>query len=142
MAFFNRKEQKPNIVFTDYSNWEKDLGFLTLVMDRKKNITKNYYIGIFSTQLKETDYLRDEDLEGIIYSGVSEVIQELSDSYKNFLITKYFASEGELIKFVTEEFYVELTSEAIKQNNSKIRTNIIKKKVDNIARPEAEDSES
>jgi isoleucyl-tRNA synthetase len=128
------KKQKPVLVHTDYNNWDKDLGFLTLIINRKKNITKNYYISIYSTQLKDTDYLRDEDLEDIILSGVTEVVNELSENYKNYLVDKYFKNEQELIKFVTEEFYVDLTSAAITQNADKIKNNAIRKRVVDIGR--------
>ena len=127
MPLFGKKKEELKPIEYDYNNWEKDLGFLTLIMSRKKNITKNYFISIYSTQLKDTDYIRDEDLEEIIYNGVSEVINELSDNYKYHLTNKYFKSEAELIKFVTEDFYVELTGEAINQNNIKIRNNAVKK---------------
>jgi len=127
-----KKEESANL--DNYTEWEKDLGFLMLIMSRKKNITKNYYINIFSTQLSSTDYIRDEDLEALIYGGVIEVIKELSENYKKYLTTKYFNSEEQLVKFITEEFYVDLTSAAINQNNSKIRDNIIKKKVTEMTR--------
>jgi hypothetical protein len=128
------KEEKPKVLYTDYTNWDKDLGFLTLVMTRKKNITKNYYISIYSTQLKDTDYVRDEDLQDIIINSVSEVIKELSVSYKEFLIGKYFGSEKELVKFMTEDFYVDFTNSAISQNFEKIKQNATKKRVSNLNR--------
>jgi len=131
MGLFSKKkkEVKPEVLYTDYINWDKDLGFLTLVITRKKNITKNYYINIYSTQLKSTDYIRDEDIQDIIVNGVNEVINELSPSYKNFLITKYFKDEKELVKFITEDFYVDLTSAAILQNSDKVKTNMVRQRV-------------
>jgi hypothetical protein len=129
----SKKTKKKLPVDNNYGDWERDLGFLMLVMSRKKNITKNYYINIFSTQLSSTDYIRDEDLEEIISGGVVEVLKELSQNYVEYLITKYFRSEEQLVKFVTEEFYVDLTSAAINQNNSKIRDNMIKKKVNEMS---------
>jgi hypothetical protein len=121
-------------VLSDYTTWEDDLGFLNLIIDRKKNITKNYYINIFASQLQETDYIRDEDLESIIYKGVTEVIKEISPNYKKHLISRYFADETQLIKFITEEFYVDLTAAAINQNNTKIRKNVMKKNVESLGR--------
>jgi hypothetical protein len=119
---------------SDYTEWEKDLGFLGLIIDRKKNITKNYYINIFASQLQETDYIRDEDLEGIIFKGVTEVIKEISPNYKKHLTTRYFANETQLVKFITEEFYVDLTAAAINQNNTKIRKNVFRKNVESISK--------
>jgi len=135
MAIFGfgkkKVEQKP--IDTNYQDWDKDLGFLTLILTRKKNITKNYFINIFKTQLKETDYITDEDLFPIIQQGVEETMSEISDSYKAYLITKYFRSEAELIKFVTEDFYVDLTTSAITQNGEKIKMNIIRKNVSTLS---------
>ena len=122
------KQQPVKVTYTDYTNWEKDMGFLTLIMTRKKNISKNFYIGIYATQLKETDYVRDEDLEDIIVKGVSEVMAELSPAYKAYLTDKYFGSEAELAKFVTEDFYVDLTGAAIEQNRTKIKANAVRKR--------------
>jgi hypothetical protein len=131
--FKDKKKERLVPVYNDYGNWKEDLGFLNLVMSRKKNITKNYYISIFSKQLSDTDYIRDEDLGDIITESVEEVIKELSKNYKLYLIDKYFGSETELIKFITEDFYVELTSSAITQNSEKIRASMIKKKISSMA---------
>jgi hypothetical protein len=140
---FKKKEagKELEIKYTDYNNWEKDLGFLTLVITRKKNITKNYYINIYATQLKDTDYIRDEDIQDIILSGVQEVMSEIALSYKNYLISKYFKNERELIKFITEEFYVDLTSAAIVQNSDKVKANLIKRKVAEVGRQNLRDKE-
>jgi hypothetical protein len=132
--FNKKKEVKTEILYTDYNSWEKDLGFLTLIMTRKKNITKNYYINIYSSQLKDTDFVRDEDIEPIIVKGVNEVMKELSESYKQFLYTKYFSGEKGLIKFLTEDFYVELTNAAIVQNSEKIKSNATKRRVTDLNR--------
>jgi valyl-tRNA synthetase len=132
--FDKKKKEEPKILYTDYINWDKDLGFLTLLMTRKKNITKNYFINIYSTQLKDTDFVRDEDLEPIIIKSVNELMKEIAESYKAFLITKYFGSEKELIKFLTEDFYVELTNAAIVQNSDKIKANATRKRVTDIGR--------
>jgi hypothetical protein len=135
MNIFNKKKDiKSEILYTDYNNWEKDLGFLTLIITRKKNITKNYYINIYSSQLKDTDFVRDEDIEPIIIKGVNEVMKELSESYKQFLYTKYFSGEKGLIKFLTEDFYVELTNAAIVQNSEKIKSNATRKRVTDLNR--------
>lgn len=134
MGLFGKKKEESKVLYTDYTNWDKDLGFLTLLMTRKKNITKNYFINIYSTQLKDTDYVRDEDLEPIIVKSVNELMKELSESYKTFLLTKYFGNEKELIKFLTEDFYVDLTNAAIVQNSEKIKSNAARKRVTDIGK--------
>ena len=117
----------------NYSQWETELGFLTLLMTRKKNIVKNYFIGIYKTQLvKDTDFIRDEDLEQAISDSIYEVFNEISPVYKNHLVYKYFGSEQELLKYITEDFYVDLTAAAISQNNEKVRLSVLKKKVESL----------
>jgi hypothetical protein len=123
------KEKKKIAVDNNYIEWEKDLGFLSLLMSRKKGIIKNYFINIFKTQLGPTDYIRDEDLEDMIQNSVVEVFSELSENYKDYLTVKYFGTDEGLVRFITEDFYVELTSEAIIQNNEKIKFNTMKKAV-------------
>ena len=87
------KNQKKITGDSNYTVWQEDLGFLNLVMTRKKNITKNFYIEIFDKQLSNTDYITDEDLEDIIEESVKEVVLELSPKYKAYLADKYFGSE-------------------------------------------------
>ena len=139
---FGKKKQKEEILYTDYTNWDKDLGFLTLLMTRKKNITKNYLITVYATQLKDTDYIRDEDLEPVIVKSVQELMSELAKSYKTFLITKYFGNENELVKFLTEDFYVELTNAAIVQNAEKIKNNAAKKRAAEVGRMNVRNQEN
>ena len=117
----------------NYSQWETELGFLTLLMTRKKNIVKNYFIGIYKTQLvKDTDFIRDEDLEQAISDSIYEVFNEISPVYKNHLVYKYFGSEQELLKYITEDFYVDFTAAAISQNNEKVRLSVLKRKVESL----------
>jgi hypothetical protein len=131
--FNKRKKEIQPVKELNYTQWETELGFLNLLMTRKKNIVKNYFISIFKTQLvKDTDFIRDEDLEESISSSIFEVFNELSPAYKNHLVYKYFGSEDELLKFITEDFYVDLTAAAIAQNNEKVRLSVLKKKVENL----------
>jgi len=126
----------------NYMNWEQDLGFLNLLMTRKKNIIKNYFIAIFKTQLvKDTDFIRDEDLEEVISASIYEVFNEISSTYRAYLTTKYFGSEEELLRFITEDFYVELTAAAINQNNEKVRLATLKKKVESLQQFRRTDTE-
>jgi len=128
-----KKLKEPKIIVdTNYVDWDKDLGFLNLLMIRKKNITKNYLINIYSGQLKDTDFIRDEDLAPIIEKSITEVLAQISGKYKEYIIEKYFGSKEELIKFITEDFFVDLTSSAINENYQKIKKNVTKQRVENM----------
>lgn len=130
MSWF--RKEKPIEKPLDYTNWEKDLGFLTLILSRKKGITKEFLIGVYDKQKNETDYLTDDELEPVIGSIVNEVVDQLGAKYKIFLIDKYFGSEESLIKFITEDVYVDLVSDSINRNIKKISNTIQKKFIKNL----------
>lgn len=126
MGWFKKKEPPKVEKEVDYTKWEADFGFLTLILSRKKGITKEFLIGIYDKQKSDKDYLKDEEIEPIISNVVGETIEQLGSKYKSFLIDKYFGSEENLIKFVSEDVYVDLVSDAIKRNVKKITTTVQK----------------
>ena len=133
MAIFKKKKQtdqtaKPQ----NYTEWEKDFGFLNLVLTRKKNITKQFLISVFNNQKADKDYLSDEELDPIITNIVNEVNSQIGSEYKDFLITKYFGTEKNFLIFVTEDVYVDLISDAINRNIKKINNTLKRRVVDNV----------
>ena len=133
MAVFKKKKQtdqpaKPQ----SYTEWEKDFGFLNLVLTRKKNITKQFLISVFNNQKADKDYLSDEELDPIITNTVTEVNSQIGSEYKDFLITKYFGTEKNFLIFVTEDVYVDLISDAINRNVKKINNTLKRRVVDNV----------
>lgn len=127
MGFFRKKKLNTPEKEHDYTQCEKELFFLNLILTRKKNISKEFLIGVYNTQLTEKDYLRDEDIDEIIYKIVDEIVVEIGENYKNFLIKHYFGSIENLIKFISEDVYVELISDAINRNSNKSRTLLAKR---------------
>ena len=117
-----------------YTDWEKDFGFLNLILSRKKGITKEFVIGIYSNQKANKDYLTDEELDPHIQSAVNDVMSQIGDNYKSFLINKYFGTEENLIKFVTEDIYVDLVSDAINRNIGKIKSTLQKQQINVISK--------
>ena len=133
MAIFKKKKQtdqpaKPQ----SYTEWEKDFGFLNLVLTRKKNITKQFLISVFNNQKADKDYLSDEELDPIITNTVNEVNSQIGSEYKDFLITKYFGTEKNFLIFVTEDVYVDLISDAINRNVKKINNTLKRRVVYNV----------
>jgi len=125
-----------------FTEWDKEMGFLFVKMNRKKNIIKNYFIDIYATQLpKDNDYIREEDISEQMADGVFEVFTEIGGRYRTHLIDKYFGSNAELIKFITEDFYVDLTAEVISKNNAKIRLIAVKENVKRLSEQNKEDVE-
>lgn len=112
---------KTKSVLLDYTKWEQDFGYLTLLINRKIEISKRFFLGILSDQLADSkNYIRDEDIQKEFNNIVSEIWNSISDNYKNFLVNKYFKDEQELIKFLAETVYSELVKIAITNNNDKI----------------------
>lgn len=112
---------KTKSVLLDYTKWEQDFGYLTLLINRKIEISKRFFLGILSDQLADSkNYIRDEDIQKEFKNIVSEIWNSISDNYKNFLVNKYFKDEQELIKFLAETVYSELVKIAINNNNDKI----------------------
>lgn len=112
---------KTKSVLLDYTKWEQDFGYLTLLINRKIEISKRFFLGILSDQLADSkNYIRDEDVQKEFNNIVSEIWNSISDNYKNFLVNKYFKDEQELIKFLAETVYSELVKIAITNNNDKI----------------------
>ena len=132
MSWFRKEKPVEKEKPLDYTNWEKDLGFLTLILSRKKGITKEFLIGVYDKQKKDTDYLTDDELEPVVGNIVNEVVDQLGVKYKIFLIDKYFGSEESLVKFITEDVYVDLVSDSINRNIKKISSNIQKKFIKNL----------
>lgn len=128
------KEEKPVL---DYTKWAEDLGFLHLIMNRKKAIIKEYVIRVYSQQLNDDSYIRDEDIDPLITRCVSEVMNNIGRNYKTFLADKYFGDESQLIAYITEDYYAELVSESIKSNNKKIIKGLSGKKATDILKMNA-----
>lgn len=127
---FKKKKQPEMIINYDYTKWTEDLGFLNLLLSRKKGITKEFLIGTYSKQKEATDYLTDEEIEPIVSRCVKEILSQISGNYKTFLINKYFGTEENLITFITEDCYVDLVSESVKRNTNKIIQNVQRKAVE------------
>lgn len=133
MAIFKKKKQTDQTAKPQsYTEWEKDFGFLNLVLTRKKNITKQFLISVFNNQKADKDYLSDEELDPIITNTVNEVNSQIGSEYKDFLITKYFGTEKNFLIFVTEDVYVDLISDAINRNIKKINNTLKRRVVDNV----------
>lgn len=133
MSIFRKKkvEESPK-TYSDYTTWENDFGFLNLVLSRKKGYTKEFNINVSSKQLSSTDYIRDNDIEPIVLATVDEVIEQLGENYKKFLIEKYFGKFVNLVEFITEDIYVDLVADSVARNGAKVKSNLIKKSTESI----------
>ena len=102
-----------------YADWDKDLGFLTLILTRKKNITKEFLLNTYNMQTTAKNPLTDADLEEPIANITTDILGSLGKNYKTFLIEKYFGSEERLVEYIAEDVYVDLVQAAISINKGK-----------------------
>ena len=116
-----KKEVQPVL---DYSKWENELGFLNLIISRKQNATREFLINIYSNQKNNTDYLSDDEIDPVVEKVVIDIMTQISGNYKTFLINKYFGSELALVRYVTEEVYITLVSDAVNRNYNKSKINL------------------
>ena len=121
--FFGKKKEEP-LVSLDYTHWESELGFLNLVISRKQNASREFLIGVYDSQKATTDYLSDEEIDPVIGRIVIDVLEQLSENYKKFLINKYFGSKEALVRYITEEVYVSTVSDAVNRNYNKSTANL------------------
>ena len=116
-----KKEVQPVL---DYSKWETELGFLNLIISRKQNATREFLINIYSNQKNNTDYLSDDEIDPVVEKVVIDIMTQISGNYKTFLINKYFGSGLALVRYVTEEVYITLVSDAVNRNYNKSKINL------------------
>jgi hypothetical protein len=89
MAIFKKKKIQ---IEPDYKTWEDDFGFLSLILKRKKGITKEFLINIYSSQKSDKDYLSDEEINPIVERIILETMEQIGEEYQNFLIKKFLYS--------------------------------------------------
>ena len=123
---FGRKKKKaeagiPMDITKFSADWEKDFQFLNFIMQRKKSITRNFLVDVVTSQKEKDTYLTDAELEPIIERSVLQTMESISGAYKEYLILKYFGEEKNLLSFIVEDFYVDLTSYAVNKNSEKIK---------------------
>ena len=130
---FGKKKQEPVKTF-DYTKWESDLGFLTLTITRKINIAKEFNLKILGDQMTENNaFIGDKDIIDLYQETTNDIYDSLSETYKAYLIEKYFGTDKAFIAFIAETVLEELIVTAIDKNNSKIKTRYSKEMVDAIS---------
>lgn len=127
-----KKVEEPKQKEYSYSKWDEDFGFYLLISDRKKNITKTYLIDLYSSQKSERDTFNDDDLDIVVKGTTLDILNQLGDNYKNFLIDKYFGTLESLIYFVNEDVYVSLFNAALEAGIEKIKNLLTNKRIQNI----------
>lgn len=108
---------------TNYRDWDKDLGFLILQINRQIQYGTKYEIPSIMSVMKDnkSEFIKDNDLNETYASLTNEILTELSDQYKTYLCTKYFKDEQALAKFIYESIYTALVDASIEANNEKIQ---------------------
>ena len=118
--------QRAQVTTTNYTTWEQDIGFLTLLLTREINANKLFVLMPMSKQLDKTSSIRDEDIVDSVSSVIGNILNTLSENYVNFLINKYFKNYDALVNFIADSVYLEVFKNANEENQNKI--NVIKSK--------------
>lgn len=118
--------QRAQVAATNYTTWEQDFGFLTLLLTREINANKLFVLMPMSKQLDKTSSIRDEDIVDSVSSVIGNILNTLSENYVNFLINKYFKNYDALVNFIADSVYLEVFKNANEENQNKI--NVIKSK--------------
>lgn len=119
-AEVERRVKQQLSILNSYSNYEADLGFLSLLITRHVNMAKRFVIDPLNDRLDKKDFLRDEDVKEIHNNITASIIMDISDQYKTMLITKYFKDETRLIKFIDDNILFTLQNLAIDANKNRI----------------------
>lgn len=119
-AEVERRVKQQLSILNSYSNYEADLGFLSLLITRHVNMAKRFVIDPLNDRLDKKDFLRDEDIKEIHNNITASIIMDISDQYKTMLITKYFKDETRLIKFIDDNILFTLQNLAIDANKNRI----------------------
>lgn len=128
-----KPEQQTQIIKYQYSDWDKDLGFLIYILNRKKNIVEKFIIDTYNDQKSSNDFLTDEEIEPVVTDICKEVTEGIGENYKKFLIDKYFGSQENLIKYISEDVYVSVVAASIEKNSGKISRVLSKKLVESVS---------
>lgn len=121
------------IVMQGYSDLNADLGFLFMILTRKKEYAVAFLIKPRIEQMGgDKGFLNTGDIDDIVADIISDTMQIISPMYKDFLLKKYFNDEEKLIQFITEDVFIDLIKNGISFNNEKIKRVVIKGNLKNV----------
>lgn len=117
---FRRKKKQPVNINLNYTTWEADFGFLTLLLTKEINANRTFIINPMSTQMDGYGTIKDSDVSETIEIVATNVLSSLSNNYKQFLLMKYFRDEEALVSFIVTTVYLEIFKASTEANMSKI----------------------
>lgn len=100
----------------DYSKYDDDFKYLHYIINRERDIALNYILHPMEIQFDEKLTITDDDVNNVVSDVSEKVLGYLGDSYKAYLVDKYFTTQENLIVYVVEEVQTFLTSHAIIKN--------------------------
>lgn len=138
MGFFSKEKNQPvnpinAMMASGYSDLNADLGFLFMILTRKKDYAVAFLIKPRIDQMgDDKGFLNTGDIDTIVADIISETMQMISPLYKEFLLKKYFSDEEKLIQFITEDVFVDLVKNGIQFNNEKIKRVVVRNNLKNV----------
>ena len=110
----------------DYSKYDEDFKYLHYIINRERDIALNYILNPMEIQFDEKLTITDNDVNNVVADVSEKVLGYLGDSYKTYLVNKYFTTLENLITYIVEEVQTFLTSHAIIKNFDRAKRNLIK----------------
>ena len=110
----------------DYSKYDEDFKYLHYIINRERDIALNYILNPMEIQFDEKLPITDNDVNNVVADVSEKVLGYLGDSYKTYLVNKYFTTLENLITYIVEEVQTFLTSHAIIKNFDRAKRNLIK----------------
>lgn len=110
----------------DYSKYDEDFKYLHYMINRERDIALNYILNPMEIQFDEKLTITDNDVNNVVADVSEKVLGYLGDSYKTYLVNKYFTTLENLITYIVEEVQTFLTSHAIIKNFDRAKRNLIK----------------
>ena len=116
-----RGQQTP----TNYLDWEKDFGFLNYIIGIKQRLVWSTTIDVtLSKPIVNSNLptlISDEEVTEVTNTIVQKTVESLSDSYKDFIVKKYFHDMEKFLEYLVETVYYDTIAYTIPKNQKSIR---------------------
>lgn len=114
---FNKKKA---VLPINYNDWEKDFGFLNYMLQIKQQLIWSATIDIvLSKPIANSDrapQVTEAEAMDATEKIVESVTAALSDTYKIFIINKYFKDENAFLTYLVETVYYDTITYSLDKN--------------------------
>lgn len=116
MGLFRKKKPEPTPVLR-YVDWEKELGFLDVLVSRELNIIRNIFVDLHKND--ESRFVDDDRIKSVVAVSVADIVESISPQYLEFLSTKYFNGTEAVVDYVTNTLYIATLNDVVEIYNQR-----------------------